>query len=153
VLNGHEGEAALTRWEALQAKDLFERSLIINPANDSSKVGIGACFMFGNISPSPMEGINKIREVVEKDSTNVYGQMMLVQGALFSNQLDKAISRLHTICRIQPDNTEALLLLADVYERTGNKTTAAEWYRKSLLYIKRPDVRAAIEKRITDLTK
>ena len=30
------------KWKALQAKDLFERSLQINPQNDSSKVGLGA---------------------------------------------------------------------------------------------------------------
>src|SRR5262249_55421480 len=28
------------KWKALQAKDLFERSLSINPANDSAKVGL-----------------------------------------------------------------------------------------------------------------
>jgi hypothetical protein len=31
------------KWKALQAKDLFERSLKLNPVNDSSKVGLGAC--------------------------------------------------------------------------------------------------------------
>ncbi|MEO7393617.1 MAG: hypothetical protein ABIU11_01665, partial [Chitinophagaceae bacterium] len=44
-------------WKALQAKDLFERSLKINPDNDSTKVGLGACYLFGNISATPMEGI------------------------------------------------------------------------------------------------
>ena len=66
------------QWKALQAKDLFERSLKINPDNDSAKVGLGACYLFGDISATPMEGILKIREVVEKDSTNIYAQMMLV---------------------------------------------------------------------------
>lgn len=50
----------------MQAKDLFERSLTINPANDSAKIGLGACYLFGEISPTPMEGILKIREVAEK---------------------------------------------------------------------------------------
>ncbi|MEI9910123.1 MAG: hypothetical protein WDO71_10855 [Bacteroidota bacterium] len=53
-------------WEALQAKDLFERSLMINPDNDSAKVGLGACYLFGNISDAPMEGIAKIRQVLKK---------------------------------------------------------------------------------------
>ena len=65
--------------------------------------------------------IRKIREVVEKDSTNVYAQMMLVKGSLMSGQYDKAINRLETIYRLQPDNLEAILLLADVYERTNDK--------------------------------
>ena len=65
------------KWKALQAKDLFERSLKLNPDNDSAKIGLGSCYLFGNISASPMEGILKIREVTQKDSNNVYAQMLL----------------------------------------------------------------------------
>ena len=146
-----EQNPELMRWEALQAKDLFERSLKINPDNDSTKVGLGACYLFGNISTNPMEGIAKIREVVEKDSTNTYAQLTLVKGSLISGQTDKAISRLQTVNRLQPENIEAILLLAEVYERKGDKGIAAEWYKKSLEYIKRSDARAEIEKRIAEL--
>jgi len=139
------------KWKALQAKDLFERSLRINPDNDSVKAGLGACFLFGSISSTPMEGILKIKEVVDKDSSNVYAQMFLVKGSLISGQYDRAISRLLTIIRLEPDNPEAALLLADVYERMGNKITAAMWYEKSLNYIKQPEARKEIEKRIKEL--
>ena len=147
----HEQNPGLVKWEALQAKDLFERSLKINPENDSSKVGLGACYLFGNISASPMEGLGKIMEVVERDSTNAYAQMTLVKGSLISGQTDKAIGRLLTVNRLYPDNIEAILLLAETYERRGDKDVAADWYRKSLLYIKRSDVRMEIEKRIAEL--
>jgi tetratricopeptide (TPR) repeat protein len=143
----------LKRWEALQAKDLFERSLKINPDNDSSKVGLGACYLFGNISAAPMEGISKIREVVEKDSTNVYAQITLAKGSIMSGQFDKAISRLNTVIRLQPDNIEAILMLADTYERSGDSKNAVSWYKKSLDYIKLTEVKAEIEKRIAELTK
>jgi tetratricopeptide (TPR) repeat protein len=141
------------RWKALQAKDLFERSLKINPVNDSSITGLGACYLFGNISANPMEGILKIRGVVEKDSTNVYAQLMLAKGSLVSGQYDKAISRLQTVNRLRADNIEAILLLADIYERTADKANAIHWYRKSLEYVKRPDARAEIEKRMEELQK
>jgi tetratricopeptide (TPR) repeat protein len=141
------------QWKALQAKDLFERYLKIDPDNDSAKVGLGACYLFGGISATPMEGILKIREVVEKDSTNIYAQMMLIQGSLISGQYDKAISRLLTVNHFQADNVEAILLLADIYERTGNKTSAVIWYRKSLPFVKQPEAKAEIEKRIKDLAK
>ncbi len=149
----HEQNPGLLKWEALQAKDLFERSLNINPDNDSSKVGLGACYLFGNISTNPMAGLGKIIEVVEKDSTNTYAQMTLVKGSLISGQIDKAISRLQTVNRLDPDNIEAILLLAETYERKGDKTMAADWYNKSLMYIKRPDARMEIEKRIDELKK
>ena len=148
-----DDDAQRRKWKALQAKDLFERSLKVNPDNDSTKVGLGACYLFGNISATPMEGILKIREVVEKDSSNVYAQMMLAKGSLISGQYDKAISRLQLINRLEPGNPEVLLLLADVCERTSDKPGAISWYQKSLQFIKQPDARKEIEKRIEELRK
>lgn len=140
-------------WKALQAKDLFERSLKINPDNDSSKVGLGACYIFGRISETPMEGIKPILEVVKKDSTNVYAQMMLAQGSLMSGQYDKAIGRLQTVNRLQPGNVDAIFMLADLYDRTGDKANAIAWYRKSLQFIKQPEAVKEINKRIEQLSK
>jgi tetratricopeptide (TPR) repeat protein len=140
-------------WKALQAKDLFERSLKINPDNDSAKVGLGACYLFGNISSSPMEGIAKIREVVQKDSTNVYAQLTLVKGSMLSGQFDKAISRLETVVKLQPANLESHLLMADLYERKQEFKNAIQWYEKSLALIQQPEVKAAVKQRIEDLKK
>lgn len=139
------------QWKALQAKDLFERSLMINPDNDSAKVGLGACYLFGEISSTPMEGILKIREVVEKDSTNVYAQMMLAKGSLISGQYDKAVTRLEAVNKMKPDDLDVLLLLAEVNERMGNKTKAIGWYNKSIPLVKQAALKTAIEKRIKDL--
>jgi tetratricopeptide (TPR) repeat protein len=141
------------QWKALQAKDLFERSLKINPDNDSAKVGLGACYLFGGISATPMEGIMKIREVVDKDSSNIYAQMMLIQGSLISGQYDKAITRLQLVDRLEPTNVEAIVLLADIYDRTGDKANAVIWYRKSLQLVKQPGARVEIENRIKELSK
>ena len=139
------------QWKALQAKDLFERSLMINPGNDSAKVGLGATYLFGEISATPMEGISKIREVAEKDSTNLYAQMMLAKGSLISGQYDKAITRLETINRINPADLDVLLLLAEVNERMGNKSKAISWYTASLPLVKQAELKTAIEKRMKDL--
>lgn len=141
------------QWKALQAKDLFERSLKINPDNDSSRIGLGACYLFGNISANPLEGIAKVKEVVERDSTNVYGQLTLVKGSLLSGQYDKAISRLETVNRLQPDNLEALLLLADTYERTGDKKSAIKRYEQCLPMVKEAELKTALQQRIEELKK
>ncbi len=155
ILENLQGDdvAQRRKWKALQAKDLFERSLKINPANDSAKVGLGACYLFGEISPTPMEGILKIREVAEKDSTNLYAQMMLARGSLLSGQYDKAISRLETINRMRPADIDAALLLAEVYERMGEKVKAVSWYQKSLPLAKDAELKLAIKKRIEELKK
>lgn len=148
-----EGNPALKSWKALQAKDLFERSLRINPDNDSSAVGVGACYIFGNISDNPMEGILKIRKVVEKDSTNVFAQMMLGYGSMISGQYDKAIVRFEHVIRLNPGNLEAILNLAEVFERNGNKNAAVNWYKKSLDLIKIPELKTEVESRIAELKK
>ena len=148
-----DGDFERKKWKALQAKDLFERSLRLNPGNDSAKIGLGACYLFGNISANPMEGILKIREVVEKDSANVYAQVTLAKGSVISGQYDKAVSRLETANRLQPKNVETILMLADLNERLNNKKTAVQWYQKSLELIERQDVRQEIEKRIIELKK
>lgn len=141
----------MVQWKALQAKDLFERSLKLNPDNDSSIVGLGACYLFGNITDNPMAEIKKVLEVVERDSTNVFAQLTLAKGAIYSGQYDKAVSRLQTVHRINPANLESILMLADIFERNGDKASAAAYYRESLKHIKRADVRSEIEKRIETL--
>lgn len=137
----------------MQAKDLFERSLKINPDDDSASVGLGACYLFGGISSAPMEGLAKIKKVLDKDSTNVYALMTIARGSLISGQYDKAIDRLKAVNRIQPENIEAIIVLADTYERINDKKNALEWYQKSLKFINRQDIKTEVEKRIEDLKK
>lgn len=149
-LRSEENES-LKRWKALQAKDLFERSLKINPANDSATVGLGACYIFGNISETPMEGIQKVRAIAEKDSTNIYAQTVLGYGSLISGQTDRAVARFETIARLKPDNLEAVMILADLFERKQQKQNAIKWYTKALPLVKNPELRAEVEKRIAEL--
>jgi tetratricopeptide (TPR) repeat protein len=117
----NEENDRLKRWKALQAKDLFERSLRINDKNDSSTVGLGACYIFGNIADNPMEGILKVRQVVERDSTNIFAHMVLGHGSLISGQYDRAIDRFGKVLTLQPGNLEAILMMAEVCERKADK--------------------------------
>jgi tetratricopeptide (TPR) repeat protein len=147
-----EEDPQLKQWEALQAKDLFERSLKINPANDSSKVNLGAVYLYGGLA-SPMEGIKLIREVAERDSTNIHAQMTLGEASLVSGQMDKALQRFTTIARLHPDNLEAIFRIAEIYEQMQNKAEAIEWYQKSLPLIKIAGLKEEVEKRISLLKK
>ena len=149
----NEESEPLKRWKALQAKDLFERSLRINDKNDSTIVGLGACYIFGNIADNPMEGILKVRQVVEKDSTNIFAQMVLGQGSLMSGQYDRAIDRFEKVLAFQPLNLEAILLMAEVFERKEDKANAIKWYSKALPLAPNPAMRSALEKRINELKK
>ena len=135
---------------AKQAKELFERALQLNPRSDSSKIGLGASYIFGSTAnpQEVMQGIQQILEVVRRDSTNMYAQFILGLGGVESGQFDKAIERLTRVVRYQPDNIEAMLTLAEAYQRKGDKPNAVKWYMASKNLIVNPEVNKEIDKRI-----
>jgi len=152
-----ENDPSLRTWKAVQAKDLFERSLKINPDNDSSIVGLGACYIFGGIGSTPMEGIMRVRAIAEKDSANIFAQEVLGQGSMISGQYDRAITRFEAVYRLSKTNMdtklEAALMLAEAFEKKAEKTSAINWYEKSLALIKNAEVREEVKKRIDELSK
>eukprot|EP01136_Pigoraptor_vietnamica_P024849 Opistho-1_new@78231 len=148
-----EGQATMQTWLASNAKVLLEKALVINPANDSSKIGIGACYLFGNISDNPMEGILPVREIAQKDPGNIYAQMVLGMGGKKSGQFDKAIERFTIVVQKQPENIEALFNLAECYEAKGDKTSAVKWYEAVKKLVKIPEAQLELDKRITELKK
>jgi tetratricopeptide (TPR) repeat protein len=148
-----EGQATMQTWLASNAKVLLEKALVINPANDSSKIGIGACYLFGNISDNPMEGILPVREIAQKDPGNIYAQMVLGMGGKKSGQFDKAIERFTIVVQKQPENIEALFNLAECYEAKGDKTSAVKWYEAVKKLVKIPEAQQELDKRITELKK
>ncbi len=147
---------AYNGWMATDAKELFEKALELNPNNDSSKVGLGASYIFGSQAGNPMEvmqGIQRVLEVARRDSTNMYAQLMLGWGGLESGQFDKAIERLTTVVRHQPANIEAILLLAEVHQQKGEKADAIKWYEtaKKMLGNQETDMVREIDARIKQL--
>lgn len=138
----------LQRWMGIEAKELFERALQIAPDNDSLKIGLGSCYLLGGISDSPMEGIMKIREVAERDPENMYAQFMLALGGMISGQFDKAGERLVKVVQHQPDNVEAILMLAEACERQNDKAGAVKWYKEARKHLDNADVVNEIDERI-----
>jgi tetratricopeptide (TPR) repeat protein len=148
-----EAPPAMLNWMASNAKVLLEKALVINPNNDSAKINLGACYLFGNISDNPMQGILKVKEVVDKNPQNLYGQFILGLGGKKSGQYPKAIERFNTILKVDPSNLEAMVNLAECYELTDQKEMAIDWYNKLKTYLKNPAAKEAIDKRIKDLKK
>ncbi|MBA2330809.1 MAG: tetratricopeptide repeat protein [Flavisolibacter sp.] len=146
----YEENADLRQWKATQSKDLYERSLKVNPGNDSVQVELGEVYVYGGLA-MPMEGITMIRTVADKNPNNLYAQISLGNASLASGQLDKAIERFSKVVQLKPDHLEAVLLLADTYERKGDKAEAIKWYSRSLPIITIPGLKTEVEKRITQL--
>lgn len=150
--SNEEHDPKVREWELLQSKDLFERSLKINPLNDSSKVGLGASLLYGGMV-MPMEAIGKIREVADRDSTNVYAQMTMGEASLMSQQYEKALVRFKRVVRHQPDNLVAIFRAAETLEKMGKKKEAAEWYAKLLPFTNNAAMKKEVEARIAELNK
>ena len=149
-----QNDPSLKNWLALQAKEFFEKSLELNPANDSSKIGLGACYIFGNIADNPMQGLSMVREVLQKDSNNVYGNFILGLGGLESGQYEKAAARLEKVVKKQPRNIEAILALAECYQRLGNKEDAIKWFSEGKkFFVNVPEVANDIQAAIDQLKK
>ena len=148
-----QDDEGLKKWMTNESKQLFEKALVLNPGSDSLKVGLGSCYIFGNIADNPMQGIMMIREVAERDPSNMYAQYMLGVGGLMSGQLDRAIERLSTVAEKQPDNVEVKLMLAEAYERKADKQKAVKWYESVRSHIGNPEILQELDKRIQTLKK
>jgi hypothetical protein len=148
-----QDDEGLKKWMANESKQLFEKALVLDPGNDSLKIGLGSCYIFGNIAENPMEGIMMIREVAQRDPTNMYAQYMLGVGGLLSGQLDRAIERLTLVATKEPDNVEARLMLAEAFERKGDNQNAVKWYESVKPHVNNPEILGELDKRIQALKK
>lgn len=147
-----ESDPGLKSWMALQARSLYKAALAINPKNDSATVGFGSTYFFVTTEGgTPMEGILKIREVAERDSTNLFAQFMLGYGGLLSGQYDRAAERFERVLKGEPGNKEAVFLMAEACERSGNREKALYWYRVGRKQVDNPDVIRAIDEKIASL--
>lgn len=146
-----DNDLGMQTWMATNAKTFFDKAIELNPSNDSSKIGLGACYMFGNISENPMQGILPVREIAEKNPDNVFAQKILGLGGIKSGQYENAIKRFQAVLKINPNDMEALLNLAETYDRMGEKADAIKWYKTILPKINIPEAKKEIQARIETL--
>jgi cytochrome c-type biogenesis protein CcmH/NrfG len=122
---------------AKEAKELFEKAYALNPANDSTKVGLGSTYFFGGAgNEAPMRGIALIREVAEKNPQNAFAQYMMGVGSTISSQWPKAIERFEKVLALEPQNLEVILRLADAYKTSGDNANAKKKYELFLQTVK-----------------
>jgi tetratricopeptide (TPR) repeat protein len=143
-----EGNPAMQTWLANNGKVLLEKALVVNPNNDSSKIGLGACYILGNISDQPMQGILPVKAIADKNPDNLYAQWVLALGGKKSGQLDKAIERFSIIVKKEPNNMGAILHLAECFDMKGDKPEAIKWYEIVRSFIPNAEAKKEIQNRI-----
>jgi tetratricopeptide (TPR) repeat protein len=147
-----EADLSKRTWRASQAIDLYEKAIALNPANDSLKVEMAGCYVFGKgmagDAAETMKGIQQLLEVVKRDSANMQAQLLLGIGGVVSTQYDKAIERLLHVVQHQPGNLEAVSWLADAYAAKGDKANAVKWYQASKRLVNNPEFSQEVDERI-----
>ena len=148
----NEPDAPKRVWKAEQAISLYEKAIELNPGNDSLKVELASCYVFGKgmagDAQETMKGIQQLLQVVKKDSANMQAQLVLGIGGVVSRQYEKAVERLQTVVRNQPENIEAISWLADAYAGKGDKKNALKWYEISKRMVNNPSFSKEVDERI-----
>lgn len=89
-----------------------------------------AIIMVETVSP-PMQGIALLKEVLEKDPSNIEALRSLGEFSIQSGQLDKALERFKTILEYDPENVYAYVRLGDCYAGMGQNDKAEQNYIKA----------------------
>lgn len=112
---------------AEKSRSYFQKIVDKEPDFSEAKVKLGLTYIN---SPSPMQGILMIREVLKNEPENIFAIMSLGKLSIQSGQYDKAIERFKQLLEIQKDNLEAKFLLAVSLGETGKKAEAIKLLEK-----------------------
>ena len=115
---------AFCQERALKA---FENAVSLQPENATHRLNLALTHVEG---PSPMKGIMDIRALNEKNPENVPVIIALGRLSLRSGQNDKAVSRLESALNLEPENKNAICLIAKAYKSVGNSAKADTFNKK-----------------------
>lgn len=129
----------------------FNKVLQLAPENTEAKAYLGVCYVEGaqSTGEAPMKGVSLLKEVLEKDSTNLTAIVNLGYFSIQSGQYDKAIERFKQALRVQPTYLDAYIYMADAYQRLNLIDEAIE----SLETLKKKNSNKQIEENVNDFIK
>ena len=129
----------------------YKRAVDLDSTNTDNRIRLAGAYM--GEGSQPMSGVLMLLDIVRKDSANVDAQLMLGRFGLISGQIDKAIVRFEKVLYLQPQNSEALFLLAEAYNDQGNKQKAIDLLERCKKTVKDPATKKDIEKAIETINK
>lgn len=141
-----EDDPAIRNWMSAEAIKGFKKSLEINPNNDTVKIDYALFHI--DLLGQPMEGIQILLEMVEKDPDNIPVNIILGKMAIESGQLDKAIERGQHVLRLDPKNLEGHLFLGEAYKRHNEIDKAIETFTAAKSLLDHPDFARDIDEYI-----
>lgn len=133
------------------ALSCYQKAVDLDSSNTENRIRLAGAYM--ESGGPPMQGVAILLDVVRKDSANIDALLMLGRFGIISGQYDKAIARLEKILYLRPQNSDALLLLAEAYNAQGNKTKAIELLERCKKTLSNPEAKKEIENYIKSIRK
>lgn len=142
-----EMDPAKKLWMMNVAEESYNRSLELNPKNDSVKIDLALLYV--NSGMQPMKGIQLLLGIVQEEPENIQANVVLGKFAVESGQFDKAIERGNKILSFDKNNMEAHLFLGEAYKRKGETAKAVEMFRDAEKIMNNPDFTQDMEQYIS----
>lgn len=129
------------------AIDAYQKTLQFDTTQLNVKVNIANCYFdaYANNPQMVMNGVMMLRGVTAIDSTFAPAQLSLGRMAIVSGQYDKAVARLQTVIRKDPNNAEAFYYLGEAYAALGQKEKAKEAFENCKKLVKNPNFAAELD--------
>jgi tetratricopeptide (TPR) repeat protein len=133
-------------WEAQEAISCLQRSVDLNPNDDTAKLALASCYIEG--TGETMQGVQLLLGITREKPDDILANLLLGKLAVQSGQYDKAIGRFTTILKLQPRNTEAMYFMAEAYKGKGDKNKAIELLEQCKEIVNKPEFSRDVDKYI-----
>jgi tetratricopeptide (TPR) repeat protein len=110
---------------AAKARSYYQKVLEADPADLRVKNRVAMTWL---ASPTPMQGIMMLREIVQDDPSNEQALFNLGVLSMQSGQYDRAVERFEALTGIYPENIEAQFFLGVSYLETGKRNKARKQF-------------------------
>ncbi len=114
------------KYSFVKSRSALENALSINPTNIDCKINLTLSYVDMPLEGNPMKGILMLLDLNKEHPDNSAVLVQLGRLALSTNQLDKAIERLSSALKINPELQQAHCLLYEVYSKNGDARKAEE---------------------------
>lgn len=138
-----EEDSVITDYLLQKAIEAYQTSIDMDTTRFSPSVKLAEVLVDG--TQNTMAGVTILLNVIKKEPDNIRAGLTLGRLSLVSGQFEKATQRLEHILTLEPENTEALLYLAGVYEQTNQKQKAIQYYERCRDLSKNPETRQKID--------
>ncbi len=108
----------------------FENAISLDSDNINHKLNLALVYVENAPKDTPMKGIMMLLDLNKKYPDNISVLLTLGRLGLKTNQLKKAIARLEKVLALDAENSTAICLLADAYNRIGNQEKAEVFSKK-----------------------